>query len=244
MPSFTSLNRRRSEPVRIPGQALTEAERAMLPRGFEAVWEALVSDTDVAAASAEVGRTYALSGASLGEALDGLHATCARVLGREPAYASVKALSLAWSEATLEFLNQLSCEDPLTGMASLAHVRTRLSEIYREAENAGHDVRTREALVVVEVRSVADDHLSRALTLAQVADAIRTVFSGGETIGRAGAVRGVAVVHRRYELGGAVAVLREYLADLGLSEPDVRVWIEGLPGSFESASRLLDELAR
>ena len=41
---------------------------------------------------------------------------------------------MAWSDATLEYLHDLSCEDPLTGLASLAHVRTRLDEIYREAE--------------------------------------------------------------------------------------------------------------
>jgi hypothetical protein len=41
-----------------------------------------------------------------------------------------------------------------------------------------------------------------------------------------------------------VATLTEYLDDLGLGAEDVRVWIEGLPASAESASRLLDELAR
>ena len=53
---------------------------------------------------------------------------------RAPAFEAAEALSVAWSDATLEYLHDLSCEDPLTGLASLAHVRTRLDEIYREAE--------------------------------------------------------------------------------------------------------------
>ena len=51
-------------------------------------------------------------------------------------------------------------------------------------------------------------------------------------------------VSRSGDLGMSVATLTEYLDDLGLGAEDVRVWIEGLPASAESASRLLDELAR
>ena len=46
------------------------------------------------------------------------------------------------------------------------------------------------------------------------------------------------------DLGTSVALLREFLADLDLGEADVRVWIEGLPRSADSATRLLDDLAR
>ena len=41
-----------------------------------------------------------------------------------------------------------------------------------------------------------------------------------------------------------MTLLREFLGDLDLGQADVRVWIEGLPGTPESATRLLDELAR
>lgn len=241
--AFTSITRRLSVGAQASVRELSEAERQSLPRGFDAVGEALRSGADAVAPSAEVGRAHARVGASLGEALDGLRTTYARVLGREPAYASVKALSVAWSDSTMEFLNQISCEDPLTGMASQAHLRSRLGELYREAEIVGHDLRTRNALVVAEVTDAGSDHLRRELTLAQVTDALRTVFFGGETVGRAGPLRGIAVVRRRPDLGGSVAVLREYLDDLGL-RGEVRIWIEGLPGTFEAAGSLLDELAR
>ena len=119
MANFTFSTRRRSAGATgTPGRELTDSERRALPLGFEAVGEALVSGTNPAAACAEVGRALARDGASLGEALDGLSATYERVLGREPAFAAAESLWVAWSEATLEFLHQLSCEDPLTGLAS------------------------------------------------------------------------------------------------------------------------------
>jgi GGDEF domain-containing protein len=245
MANFTALTRRKSAGANEAlGRELSDSDRRALPAGFEAVGEALVSGIHPAAASAEVGRAYARDGASLGEALDGLRATYQRVLGREPAFGAAESLSTAWSESTLEYLHQLTCEDPLTGLASLAHVRTRLDEIYRETENDGVNVRTAHALVVVEAHSSSNDHFGRALMLAQVAEAIRSVYPGGETVGRVGSDRAVAVVRRRPDLGTSVAVLREYLVDLRLDASEVRVWIEGLPATPESATRLLDELAR
>jgi len=245
MANFTSLSRRKSVGANeTPGRELSDSDRQALPARFEAVGEALVSGTDPAAACAEVGRALARDGASLGEALDGLSATYARVVGREPAFGATESLSIAWSEATLEFLHQLSCEDPLTGLASLAHIRTRLDEIYRETENDGVDMRTAHALVIVEARGDSHDHFGRALMLAQIADGLRTVFAGGETVGRVGSDRAIAVVRRRPDLGSTVAVLRDYLTDLRLEASEIRVWIEGLPAGPESATRLLDELAR
>lgn len=250
MPMFTTFGRRRSTTtVQTPGRELPEALRHQLPMRFEAVGEALVSGTDVTAACAVVGRDVARDGAALGEALSGLRATYELVLGAQPDFTAAEALSVAWSEATLEYLHDLSCEDPLTGLASLAHVRTRLSEIYRDAEITDAAVQQSHALVVVEVclreqPRTPEHHFTRALRLVQVTEAIRAVYSGGQTIGRLGLDRAVAVVPRTADLGTSVTLLREFLGDLDLGPADVRVWIEGLPASAESASRLLDELAR
>ena len=41
-----------------------------------------------------------------------------------------------------------------------------------------------------------------------------------------------------------MALLREFLGDLELGDAETRVWIEGLPVTAESASLLLDDLAR
>jgi GGDEF domain-containing protein len=232
-----------------PEREIPEAVRQALPRRFEAVGEALASGKDALAACAVVGRDVARDGASLGEALDGLRATFHLLGAGSPDFPATQELAVAWSEATLEYLHQLSCEDPLTGLASLAHVRTRLDEIYREADLTDVLVSGSHALVIVELcfrepTGVPGHHFTRALRLVQVTEAIRAVYSGGQTVGRLGLDRAVAVVPRTVDLGTSVALLREFLADLDLGEADVRVWIEGLPRSADSATRLLDDLAR
>jgi hypothetical protein len=137
----------------------------------------------------------------------------------------------------------------LTGLASLSPIRTRLAEIYRESELTDAVVSTSHALVIVELSfgqptEGAGHHFTRALRLAQVAEALRGVYSGGQTLGRLGLDRAVAVVPRSVDLGLTVATLREFLADLDLGRTDVRVWIEGLPAAASSATLLLDDLAR
>jgi hypothetical protein len=252
MPLFPTLTFRRStgtQTFRTEGQELPEGVRRELPMRFEAVGEALVSEADVIAACTVVGRDVARDGAALGEALSGLRTTYQLVLQQKPAFDAAEALSVAWSDATLEYLHDLSCEDPLTGLASLAHVRTRLDEIYRESELTDIGVSGSHALVIVELCfrepvGVPGHHFTRALRLVQVTEAMRAVYSGGQTIGRLGLDRAVGVVPRTADLGTSVALLRDFLADLDLGEADVRIWIEGLPSSAASATRLLDELAR
>ncbi len=252
MPIFPTLTFRRSSAPQVAldrSQELPEDIRHALPMRFEAVGEALVSDADVIAACTVVGRDVARDGAALGEALSGLRTTYELVLGATPAFDATEALSVAWSDATLEYLHDLSCEDPLTGLASLAHVRTRLDEIYRESELTDVGVAGSTALVIVELCfrepvGVPGHHFTRTLRLVQVTETMRAVYSGGQTVGRLGLDRAVAVVPRTVDLGTSVALLRDFLGDLDLGDAEVRVWIEGLPRSADSATRLLDELAR
>lgn len=252
MARFATMTFRRSATSPQPEgstDALPQRTRLALPPHFEAVAEALAADGDAVAACSVVGRRVARDGAALGEALGALSETFRLVLGTSPTFESTEALSVAWSESTLEYLHDLSCEDPLTGLASLAHVRTRLAEIYREAELSDAAVPTGHALVVVELRgrgplTQPGEQFSRSMRLVHVSEAMRAVYSGGQTLGRLGLDRAVAVVPRSADLGVSVALLRDVLADLSLGEGAVRVWIEGLPTSSESAARLLDDLAR
>jgi len=222
---------------------LSEQVRARLPHQFEAVGEVLASGAGSLDAFEVTGHALAQDGAALEEALADLRATTLAVVGREPLYAEVHALSVAWSEATLAYLHQLSCEDPLTGLASLAHVRARLSELFRAY---GPQVQESHALVVMDLPAdrpglARGDPFARTLRLTKLGESARTVFPGGETIGRVGANRMVAVVVRDERLGRRVALLRTLLAS---SEHPTRVWIEGLPATDCGASFLLDELAR
>jgi hypothetical protein len=229
----------------------------MVPARFEAVGERLAAGHDAISACAEVGREAARDGADLGEALDGLRDTCARVKGGEPDFRALRALCVAWSEETLGYLHQLSCEDPLTGLASLAHVRARLAEVYRAAEQGGRSTNTSHALVVVDlpllarkppVEGDAGDSMSvgfeSALMLARLADYARLVFPGGETIGQASPSRLVVVAERGDLLAPRVGLLRGLVEDMDPRGDWARVWIEGLPPSDTGAGLLLDEIAR
>jgi hypothetical protein len=231
---------------------LPEALRRALPQHFEAVGEAVASgatsgtgsdegatETSIAACG-EAGRELARAGVPLGEALDGLWTTVWMVRRREPDHPEVRALSVAWSEATLAYLHQLTCADPLTGLATQAHVQGRLAELYREpgAEDGGG--RRPHALVVVEPRAHAGS-LQHAARLTQLGELGRTVFPAADTIARVGPRRVVVLTARDDRLARRVSVLRRMLDN---AHPDARLWIEGLPDTHAGAMALLEELAR
>ena len=152
---FATLIRRGAQ-----AEAAADAVPAEDAQGFclrvSRPWRGLAAGHDASAACAVVGRDMARDGADLGEALDGLRTTYARVLGGEPDFRAVRALCLAWSDETLGYLHELSCEDPLTGLASLAHLRARLAEVYRGAEQGETSVATSHALVVVDLPLLAE----------------------------------------------------------------------------------------
>lgn len=245
---FATLTRK--SPVDGPeaGRELPERVRAGLPRRFEAVGEALASGSGSIEACDVLGRAMAQDGASLDEVLEDLRTTALVVTGREPAYADVRTISVAWSEGTLAYLHQLSCEDPLTGLSSLGHVRSRLSELYRAQFRDTPGLQDTHALVVADLPHDRPGHLhgdgdtlSRTMRLVQLGEAARTVFASDQTIGRMGCNRIVVIVERDAQLGRRVALMRKMLA---MANHPTRVWIEGLPSTDAGAAHLLDELAR
>lgn len=260
---FAHLARRRA-PARqlVPAQA--RAPRTVfLPRGFEPLADALVYAGDVEACVIEVGRDLANDGTALSQVLDDLELTYRAVEAGVPPFRVVRALCLAWNDVSLQYLHGLSCEDPLTGLASLPHLRSRLDELQRAAERCGEYLSSGYALVVVELGaawpappwrgtagSTAESlsaRFSTVLRMGEVAEAMRTVYSGGETLARVGGHRAVALVPRDAALGASVEALRQLLTDWSVS-PEVRraprVWIESLPTGHQLTAALLDELAR
>lgn len=220
---------------------------ATLPPRFEAVSEAMASGPTTGEAYVLAGRDLAKDGASLEEALDSLRDTSHRVKGQDPTYDEIRALCLGWSEATLGFVHQISCEDPMTGLASLQHLRSRLIEQYHDSAREGVPVRESHALVVADTLLPVDAEvgpLTRTMRLVSMADTARAVFAHGEPIGRLGPLR-LAVLARRDELlGRRVALLRRMLIEVDRGAGDSRVWIEGLPPTDLSCAGLLDELSR
>jgi hypothetical protein len=215
------------------------------PHGFDALEDALRDQRDAASAAAEIGLAAAAGGAALDDVLADLEATYRIVSGRDPDFSVTRALAVAWSEASLRYLHDVSCEDPLTVLCSLSHVRTRLGEIYRQAERAGHRGNEGHALVVVELAAEPATGMDAVIRLVDICSRVRAVYSGGEVVGRLNARRVVAVVHRDAGLGSTVQTLRELITRWQrVSGVPTRIWIEGLPAVAKGADILLDELAR
>ncbi|MDZ5662574.1 hypothetical protein HN031_13770 [Nocardioides sp. zg-1308] len=198
------------------------------------------------------GQVMARDGASVEETLAGLRETCRSITGEDPTYDVVAATLSAWSDTTLGYLHQLSCEDPLTGLSSQAHLRGRLSELYRlgDADPGGI---TGHGLVVCALPLGDDpseepgDHFTRAMRLARAGELARTAFARDETVARVGMHRVAVLTRRDDRMGRRVRVLRTMLETAqpgGAGTSAVRVWIEGLPPTDAGAGMLLDELAR
>ena len=220
----------------------TDDPEAGLPPRFEAVGEALASGSGSVSACEVLGSVLARDGVTLAEALDDLSTTWRAVRGDEPSHADLRALSVAWSDATLGYVHALSCADPLTGLASPAHLRTCVADV-RRAGSA--DVT--HALVIVVAETVQDDDrageaLVRAMEDAQLGALVRGVFPGRETIARLGPGRLVVLADRDDVLGRRVDLLLRMLGSDVVPHP--RVWVEGVPDTDAAAGSLLDALTR
>lgn len=227
------------------GAGLTAEQRAALPPGFEAAGEALASGMGSVDTCAAVGREAALDGLPLSEVLDAFEATSRLVRGRPPSFDEARALCAAWGESTLGYLHRLSCEDPVTGLASLAHLQARFAELYRGQLRR----RAREdwALVVIDAPGGVEtpaDRIVEDLLVLRFGEVCRTVFAAGETFGRLARRRVVVVCRRDELLDRRVRVVRKMLDQLGYTAPRARVLVEELPPTYDQAASLLAELAR
>jgi hypothetical protein len=238
-----------SGPPSASGPALFEQVRGEVPVRFEAVGEALIAGRSATDACEVVGRLQGSQGVSLEETLADLRTTYELVVGTEPAFTDACAVALGWSEATLAYLHQLSCADPLTGLASMAHLRGRLTELYRGDTRGPAPLRDRYALVVVEAAAprlsgLADEVFGLDLRMSRIGESARSVFAGGETVCRIGPRRIVILAARNEGLPRRTTLLRNLLEVGERGFGGVRIWSESLPLVPEQASSLLDELSR
>ncbi|MFD1826178.1 MULTISPECIES: hypothetical protein [Mumia] len=213
-------------------------------RHLDALRDVLRRGGDPEGAAVELGTAAAAEGIGWSELLRDVEDVSRSVSGSLPPYEMVRAMSIAWTETALQDAYAMSCEDPLTGLTTPEHLRTRLDDAYRLAERNGAAASDQWAFVVVELTSTGGPEIGllRSLSMIAVSDLLRTCFDGDETIARLGERRAVALVRRSDATRGYTA-----LRDLIAQSPDVpstRVWVEGVPASSQAASRLLGELGR
>lgn len=161
----------------------------------------------------------------------------------EPSFATVRAAALAWVEKALLHQVDVSCEHPLTSLATVPHVRSRLGDVYRGAERAGTRAADTHALVVVELPCA--DHgneLEESLHALEVAETMRAVFAGDETIAQMSARRFAALVERTYADPVAISLLALLLERTVGHTGQARLWVEQLPGSAGGVPTLLAAL--
>lgn len=246
---------RRSHRGRPASQPVREAV-AGVPSRARLLADALVHGSGVAESARQVGTTYALAGEGLDVCLGDVDATFRAVRAHDPGVDVVRQVALAWSEATQERYNGLSCADPLTGLASIQHLQSQVAALYRIAGDGwlvGDDLADTHAIAVVELPLLHDDvraafaRLEAALRRASAADLIIRELRECAFVAELNPRRLGGVVRRAPDLDrrltGVVADLDRRMV-LSPSQGRCRAWCERLPGDPVAARALVDELAR
>jgi hypothetical protein len=215
---------------------------------------AAVGVSALAAACAGLGRSRARAGVGIAETIDDLAALFAvlgggggertGVLGGgegerwDPALRLVGAIAEGWAEESVSQFARGGCEDPLSGLATLSYLRTRLAEVYREAEQGGTSPAETHRLLVVGLPRRPDPWRRLALPILVGRD-LRAAFPGGETLALAKPGPAIALVPARRDLPLRYARLRRNIqAAFG-----TQIRMTPLPGQLTEALRLVDELA-
>jgi len=221
---------------------------------------AAVGAGSLAAACAGLGRSRAKAGIGIAETIDDLAALFAVLAsgpggqpsgpgdqrsgpggqpGGDPPLHLVCAIAEGWAEESLAQLAQGGCEDPLSGLATLPYLRTRLAEVYREAEDDGTSPADTHRLLVVGLPRRPDPWRRMALAILLGHD-LRAAFPGGETLSIAKPGPAIALVRARGDLPLRYARLRRSIqVTFG-----TQIRMTPLPGLLTEALRLVDELAR
>jgi GGDEF domain-containing protein len=216
----------------------------------------------VTGALVKLGRARALAGSGLGETLQdvaALHAVLTvpdhadGMVAADPDAMPARLLrvtALAWSDVLIRQLAHSEASDGLTGLANAAYLRARLREVYRASSAAGVETRSRYVLVVVSPDLAHASGWSRLAAMVLLADVLRAVFDGGQTLATVGPNTMVVLAERDDELSERVASARWVASDRLGVDPTLRaigppsVWLEQLPDSHPAACRLVATLGR
>ncbi|MEU7528929.1 GGDEF domain-containing protein [Saccharothrix sp. NPDC042600] len=223
------------------------------------VCAAVLGPADPGSALYRLGSARAEAGAGLAETLLDLAALHA-VLAEPPGSTGIvspnvdaiparmlRATALGWGDVMSRQASNCAADNPLTGLATAAYLRTRLREVYAENRASGRDDHV---LVLVRLDLSRTSGWSRVVAMTLLADALREVFDAGETIASVGPSLAAVLLKRDEHLHRALVNLRILTADRLSVDPHVapsgpaEVWLEPLPSTYEEASDLLATLGR
>ena len=212
----------------------------------DAICDAVTAGADVWDAAERLGRRRATAGVSLGEALTDVDALATIIPGR---YTDLlrRAVSLGWADGVVTPASGVT--DPMTGLVTPEYLQIRLGELYRAATVRAEPVSTSWALVVVRLDLVGHVGWQRTLPMILIADGLRRVFDGGESLVLMGEAVAVALCERDLVLARRARLLQSIVTDAMERDPQIivpgpAVWIENLPSTYGAALDLIAELGR
>ncbi|GAA3545544.1 hypothetical protein AFL01nite_23870 [Aeromicrobium flavum] len=186
----------------------------------------------------EVGASAASLGVPLHEVLDRVERAFD---GLEPSFAMVRGVAVAWAETSRALQLEESCEDPLTQLSTVPHLRHSLDALYRGAIRDDTTVSDRHGLVVVELPRQLGHALESTLHAVDVSVALRTAFPGDEVIAQL-SPRRFCVLADRDRLDQPTLNLVTILLRRTFESPPPRVWLELLPPVAQDVTWVLDAL--
>lgn len=196
--------------------------------------------SDVLDVAHEVGASAAQLGVPLHEVLDHVERAFAP---HEPSFEAIRAAAVAWAEQSLIHHADIACEDPLTSLATVPYVRSRLAELYRGAESVGRRAADSHALVVVELpRIVVGHELELSLRALEIADVMRLVFTADETIAQLTVRRFAALVARERTDDVTISLLGLLVERTMQHKGQSRIWVEHLPAFADGVAPVLAAL--
>lgn len=160
----------------------------------------------------------------------------------------LRASALGWAEVMLAQLARGAVTDALTGLVTVSYLRARLGEVYRECAVQDTWPHTAYALVCVRLDTAFVPGFSALAAKVLLADVLRCVFDGGETICAVNDSTAVVLTRTDERLPMRLASVR-LLAEQRLrtdrelcAVPIPATWLRHLPADHDAACALLAHL--
>jgi hypothetical protein len=196
--------------------------------------------SDVVGVAHEVGASAAHLGVPLHEVLDLVERAFAP---DAPDFRATREAAVAWAETARLRDADLSCEDPLTALATATHLRARLGEVHRAADRDGVPVPGRHVLVVVELPRTSSGHeLELSLRALDLGEVLRSVFRGDETIAQLTPRRFAVLAGRDHADDLTMALLGMLVARTTAHDGRARLWVEELPATSDGIAQVIASL--